>query len=720
MSLNNRGIIKMKKLLFSLFIVIGIVTVTNAQGSSSWYDLDTVKAGKFDTGKMWTFEYPPIDYFEETYGFAPDEDWFDHVRMAALKFATYCSASFVSEDGLIMTNHHCARQNVTKVTQEGEDLHKNGFISFTLEDERPVPGLFVEQTVYFKDVTDDIRDAMEEGNTEDEKLAIKSRIIEEIETRVSEETGLVVSITPLYEGARYSLYGYKRYDDVRLVFAPEEQLGSFGGELDNFTYPRYTLDFSFFRVYDESGKPLKTDHYYKWSDNGAEINEPVFVVGNPGSTNRLKTLAQLEYYRDLTYPRTLELIEGLIETYESLIESDPERELELKDRLLNFLNSEKAYTGMLKGLRDPILMQRKKDFEDNFKSAVQSNEELNEKYGELWGKIEKIRNELRKISNKRFALRMNRFTTPDYFFIAEEFVNIAEELKKSESERDEMYVGEELELSIESMMPEDFDYEMNYKLLKQKIKILSDNLGDDKELIQKMTSGKTGNEAVEYILSNSSLTNADDMKELVAEGPDSILSGNDPFIYFILTTKETSEELDAKVSELTDLEDTYNEKLGRALFEVYGTSIPPDATFTLRISDGVVKGFPYNGTIASPYTTFYGMYDRYYSFNKEFPWSLPERWKNPPEDFDLSTKFNLITTNDLTGGSSGSAMINRDAEVVGISFDGNIQGLPGNFIFRTEENRAVGVHSSGIIEALEKIYNLNRISEELKSSEMVR
>jgi hypothetical protein len=210
------------------------------------------------------------------------------------------------------------------------------------------------------------------------------------------------------------------------------------------------------------------------------------------------------------------------------------------------------------------------------------------------------------------------------------------------------------------------------------------------------------------------------MKELVAEGPDSILSENDPFIYFILTTKETSEELDAKVDELTELEDTYNEKLGRALFEVYGTSIPPDATFTVRISDGIVKSFPYNGTTAPAYTTFYGMYDRYYSFNKEFPWSLPERWENPPEDFDLSTKFNFITTNDLTGGSSGSAMINKDAEVVGIAFDGNIQGLPGNFIYRTEIIRAVGLHSSGMIEALEKIYNLNRISEELKNGEMVR
>jgi Peptidase S46 len=710
----------MKKFLFPFLLVIGFASIINAQDNFSYYDLDTVKAGKFDTGKMWTFEYPPIQYFEEEYGFTPDQEWFDDVRMAALKFATYCSASFVSEDGLIMTNHHCARSNVTKVTEEGEDLHKDGFIAYTLEDERLVPGLFVDQLVYFEDVTDEILDAMEEGKTEDEKLAVKSRMLEEIETRVAEETGLEVSITPLYEGGRYSLYGYKRYNDIRIVFAPEAQMGSFGGDPDNFTYPRYSLDFSFFRAYDENGEPVKTEHFYKWSENGAEVDEPVFVVGNPGTTNRLKTVSQLEYFRDVSYPRTLELINGLIETYKSLLENDPERELELRDRLLNFLNSKKAYSGMLKGLRDPVLMQRKRDFEKNFKAAVQSDPELNEQYGDLWAKIEDIRNQLRKITNKRFALSMNRFTTPRYFFIAEELIDVANELQKPEDERDDLYVGEELDLTIESLIPEDFDYEMNKNLLREKLNILTEYLGEDNEIVQKMTGGKTGDEAVEYILSHSSIINPDDIKQLVAEGPDAILSGDDPFIYFILSTRETSEELDAKVDELTELEDTYNEELGRALFEVYGTSIPPDATFTLRISDGVVRSFPYNGTIAPPYTTFYGMYDRYYSFDKEFPWNLPERWENPSEDFDLSTKFNFITTNDIIGGNSGSAMINKDAEVVGIAFDGNIQGLPGNFIFRTEENRTVGVHSSGMMEVLEKIYNLNRISEELKNGEMVR
>ncbi|MCH7769897.1 MAG: S46 family peptidase [Bacteroidetes bacterium] len=709
----------MKKTFAFLIIVISFFTITIAQENEYWFNLDTIKAGRFDTGKMWTFEYPPTDYFEEEYGFKPDEEWFDDVRMAALKFATYCSASFISTDGLVMTNHHCARKSVTDITGDGEDLHADGFIALTIDDERPVPGLFVDQLVLIQDVTAEIQTAMENGENEEEKMTLKSKMIDEIEAGIAEETGLEVSITPLYKGGRYSAYGYKRYNDVRLVFAPEEQLGSFGGEHDNFTYPRYVLDFSFFRVY-EDGEPLKTDYYFKWSDHGAEVNEPVFVIGNPGTTNRLKTIAQLEYLRDISYPNKLKLLDDLIETYETILENDPDRELELKGRLLNFLNSQKAYKGMLKGLRNPVLMQRKKDFEMNFKSAVQSDQILSKHYSNLWNQIEDIRYELRKISNKKFALSLNEFSTPTYFFIADELIIIANELKLPENERDQSYIDDELEYIFNSMMPEDFDYKTNNHLLKQKIDILYKYLGKDDDLVKKIAGGYHGDEAVKYILSNSSLTNAYDIRELVAKGPEAILSGDDPFIYFILSAEEITKELNKKVDELITHESFYNEELGRALFEVYGTSIPPDATFTLRISDGVVRGFPYNGTIAPPFTTFFGMYDRYNSFDKEYPWSLPIRWINPPKDFDLSTRFNFVTTNDLTGGSSGSPMINKNAEIVGVSFDGNIQSLPGNFIFRSEENRTVGLHSDGMIEAIEKIYKFIRLAEELKNGKIVK
>jgi hypothetical protein len=638
--------------------------------------------------------------------------------MSALRFANYCSASFVSEDGLVMTNHHCARQSITQITQDGEDLNSNGFIAQTLQDERPVPGLYVDQLVLFKDVTDEVIDEINKGTTDEERAKFENEIISKIEEREAEATGLEVAITALYNGGKYSLYGYKRYTDVRLVLAPEDQLGFFGGDPDNFTYPRFNLDCSFFRVYDENGNPLKTENFFKWSENGAAVGEPVFVVGNPGNTDRLNTVAQLEYARDVQYPRTLSLLTNLSNMYKDMLKKDPSRRLELQDMIFSFDNSIKAYGGMLEGLRDPVLMQRKKDFEKTFRAAVEADPELKSKYGDLWDKIADTRKQLSEISNKNFALSMNRLTTSQYFFVADELISIAENLKLPESERDDLYVGEELDNTLATLFPEDFDAEMNNVLLENKINALYEYLGADDPLVKNFTGGKQGKEAVEYVLSNSKITSLEDVKDLLEEGADEVLKGEDPFIYFMMNSKDRAAEYSKKVNEIVEVESAYSQQLGVALFEVYGTSIPPDATFTLRLADGVVEGFPYNGTYAQPYTTFYGLYDRYYGQGKEFPWSLPERWTPPPADFDLSTPFNFVSTNDIIGGNSGSPVINKNAEIVGLAFDGNIQSLPGNFIFRTEENRTVSVHSKGMWEVIDKVYKLKRLSSELMAGKI--
>lgn len=707
-----------KSLLYIFLIGITSATSINAQQNQEWVDLDTIKAGQFDNGKMWTFEYPPMDYFEEEYAFRPTQEWFDHIQMSALRLANYCSASFISEDGLVLTNHHCARMSITQVTGDDEDFHGEGFIAYSLDEERPVPGLYVSQLVLIKDVTDEVLAEMEKGETDDERTRLKNDIIDIIEQRESENSGLECSVTALYNGGKYSLYGYKRYTDVRLVFAPEEQLGFFGGDPDNFTYPRYNLDMTFLRVYDDDGKPLKTKNYFKWSEKGAAPGEAVFVVGNPGNTDRLNTIAQLEFARDIQYPRTLDLLNGLIEIYSKMIEDSPDRSLQLQDMLFSFENSRKAFGGILKGLRDPVLMQRKKDFEKTFKAAVHGNSELNKNYGDTWSNIEESRSKLREISNKNFIYTLNRLTSPQYFFIADEMISIAEELKLPESERDDLYVGDELDYTIESLIPEDFDANMQKGLLKNRVEAMYNYLGAEDPLVKKFTGGKRGDEAVMYILGKSKLTNLNDLKELVKAGPNAILNSDDPFIYFMLNTKKDQKKFQKEIREIQTLEASYNQKLGRVLFEVYGTSIPPDATMTLRLADGVVEGFPYNGTVAPPITTYYGLYDRYYSFNKEFPWSLPERWLNLPADFDLATPYNFVSTNDIIGGNSGSPVINKNAEVVGLAFDGNIQGLPGNFIFRTEENRTVSVHSKGMWEAIDKVYKLKRLSNEIKNGKM--
>lgn len=566
-----------KKLILILFVVLTPLYVYS-QGSYG-VNLDTVKAQKFDNGKMWTFDFPPLDYFQSAYGFRPTQDWLDNVRMSALRFADYCSASFVSEDGLVMTNHHCGRESVSQVQKKDEDLHQTGFVAMKIEDERQVPGLFVEQLTKIVDVTKEVQSAIDKAKDAEEADDFKYNKIKEIEGRYKDGKNIICQVVTLYNGGVYSAYIYKRYNDVRLVFAPEDQAGFFGGDPDNFTYPRYTLDCTFFRVYDENGSPIKVTNYFKWSNAGAEPGEPIFVVGNPGSTSRLLTVSQLEFKRDISDPLILGYINNVVDSLRRMIAANPEREKELNNELFNFTNSQKVYVGTLKGLNDGVLMARKKDFEKKFRAAVDGNSKLKAKYGNVWNNIS--------------------------------------------------------------------------DLVKQK-----------REIYEKNKSG--------------------DFRTLYR-----------------------------KLQELGTKEEYYNQILGRAIYDVYGTSIPPDATFTLRISDGIIKSYNYNGTTAPPKTTFYGFLDRYFSFEKKDPWALAERWLKPPPEFDFATPFNFISTNDIIGGNSGSPMINKNAEVVGLVFDGNIESMPGEFIYTDEVPTTVSVDSRGLLEAINDMYMLKRIGSEL-------
>lgn len=686
--------------------------------STPWLDLDTVKAGKFDTGRMWTFDYPPLTYFKKAYDFTPSQKWLNNVRMSALRFATYCSASFVSAYGLVMTNDHCARESATEVQKPGEDLVKNGFYAKTLDEERKVPGLFVDQLVLIKDVTAEIDSARAIGKTDEQKQALQQQEVQKLKQSEHEKTGLIMQVVSLFDGGKYSLYGYKRYTDVRLVFVPEEQIAFYGGNSDNFTYPRYDLDCSFFRVYGDDGKPLKTEHHFTWSKNGAMVGQPIFAIGNPGRSDRLLTVSQLKYLRDIVYPRTIGVLKNLINIYNGLIKANPEDKDQLQNSLFDYDNSLKAYKGMLAGLRDPILMQKKVDFENNFKNAVKSEPALYSKYGNLWNQIAENRKQLSKISNKLYAYSLNPYRSSEYFLMAQDMVDLADQLKLPESQRSDSYKGTELDSTIAEIYPNDFNKKLNKEMLVSQIQRFIKYLGKNSNLVQKMTNGREPKAAADYMIGNSMLTSPEKIKSLATQGADKILNSNDPFIYFIVQTEGLRDSLHNEYKRLDDQDDALTQELGKALFEVYGTSIPPDATFTLRISDGVIKGFPYNGTEAPPYTTFYGLYDRYYGFGKKYPWDLPNRWKTPPPGLDLSVPLNFVATNDIIGGNSGSPVINEKAQIVGLAFDGNIQSLPGDFIFDTKENRMVAVHSSGIVEALKHVYKADRLVDELLSGKM--
>ena len=681
--------------------------------------LESVKAGPYDGGRMWTFDFPPVKQFETSYGFKADQKWFDDVRMSALRFANYCSASFVSADGLVMTNHHCARESVEQVSKEGEGLLEKGFWAPTLADERKVPGLFVDQLVEIRDVTTQINAAMDAQSDDKLKIGARDSVQKLLTDQISKETKLRADFVTLYNGGKYSIYLFKKYTDVRLVFAPELQMGYFGGDWDNFTYPRYDLDCSFFRVYDEDGKPLKTQYFYKWSKDGAGEGEPTFVVGNPGRTSRLNTAAQLEFNRDIQYPFIAGMLNDRVDVLRAYADRHPEKREEMINQIFGIANSQKAYNGMLAGLRNDVLMQRRRDFDRQFRADVEKRSDLKAKYGQIWDEIANSRAHVREVANDLFALRfsgMGQMGTTAYFSKAASLAKYAAEVGKADADRARPYQEKSLELTVRTMKkPVRGDGDMEELTLVKQLESMRRTLGEDDPIVKVAFSGTTdARQAALRMLGQTMLKDSMAVVALVSGGAAAINASQDPFIVIARMAQPRVDKAQKVSDEFRSRDQVNNTLLGRALFDTYGTTIPPDATFTLRIADGVVKGYEYNGTKAPVHTTFYGMYDRYYSFKGDKDWDLPERWVKHGPEFNLSTPMDFVATNDIIGGNSGSPMINKNKEVVGLVFDGNIESLPGDYIFAEDaNNRTVAVHSSGMLEAARNIYGAKRLADEL-------
>jgi hypothetical protein len=678
--------------------------VTGQQG------LENVKAGQFDTGKMWTFDFPPVDYFKKTYGFTPDKAWFDKARMSALRLPG-CTASFISEDGLVMSNHHCARGALQAVAKEGEKLVSDGFYAQSLEEERKSPVTYVDQLLTIEDVTAEVQAAFDSGKDDAEKSSKRTAKMNEIMARYAAKfkqttsDSMVFNVYPFYNGGRYSLYGFKRYTDVRLVFAPEEEIAFYGGDPDNFTYPRYDYDLSLFRVY-ENGKPLKTPNFFPFSKNGAVENEPVFVVGNPGRTGRLNTFAQLESQRDYTYPYNVAALSSRLNALNAYVESHPDKKYENINTIFGIANSLKSISGVLGGLKDPVLMAKKMDFEKNFRAGVVNNPQLKAKYGDPWTDIAVIEKQNRVIQDEALPLNIRNWSTT--LALASGLIDYANGTLDFRGRP-----------AAKPLIPRNYAVEIEKPMLIDQLTYMQKGLGSKNEAFNKLMAGRTPAQAAEYMLANSVFGSKDKFEAVAGGKQDEIMKLSDPVFDFAKAAIARLTELQTQGRALNAKQQPFLQLLGKAMYDVYGTSIPPDASFSLRIADGVVKGYEYNGTIAPIFTTFYGMYDRYYSFGMKEPWKLPQRWVNPPADFKMSTPIDFVSTNDIIGGNSGSPVLNKDLQVVGLVFDGNIESLPGNFIFDDTKNRTVSVHSSGLIEGMEKIYRMDRIAKEMRFGKIV-
>ena len=679
-------------------------------------DLDTVQAGVFDQGKMWTFEFPPVDYIADTHGFRPDDAWFERARLGALRIPS-CSASFVSPNGLVLTNHHCARDFVTQVSGEGEGLLDDGFRATDLADERPVEDFEADQLVEIVDVTAEVNAAVDAVSA-DQRGEVRESLLEEIEVRIlkqrgGEDAGYAVEMISLYNGGRTSAYVFRRYTNVKLVMAPELQIGFFGGDPDNFTFPRYNLDFSLFRVYDDNGDPLATENYFPFDKDGLQENDPVFIVGNPGSTHRLQTVAELEFRRDISDRYLLETFRRRMRVLDAFIQANPEaaEQHNLRNEYFSLGNSVEAYDGQIRGLEDPLIIARRKDTERDFQAVIDADPDLRSRYGDVIERVAAIQAQKRAAAPVMgaFSVFGNPYLDSSTLirgFFALQVIAMRQNQAPTE-EIDDML---ENVIGTPQMHPD-----LDAALMADRFAEMSDYLGADHVAITGLLRGDTALQAAQRIVGATVFA---DSAIAVTALQNGTATPADAAVQAVIAFLPAFLELNALFVEVGSLEEELAAELGRARFEIYGTDVPPDATFSLRIADGVATGYEYNGTVAPVFTTFYGLYDRHYSNEGDQDWALPERWLDPPPTLDLKTPMNFISTVDIIGGNSGSPVLNRDLEVVGVVFDGNAESLPGDYIYLPEKNRSVTVDVRAILEALDEIYDLDRLVLELTTGEL--
>ncbi|MGD2217072.1 MAG: S46 family peptidase [Gemmatimonadales bacterium] len=713
------GVLNRGRRCASLLVTAATLLITAALPSYAQVgqaDLETAGAGRFDFGKMWTFEYAPAEYFSETYGFEAGEDWFERIRLSVLRIRG-CSASFVSPNGLVATNHHCVRGDVTRASRAEEDLLEDGFYARTLAEERTT-GNYADQLIAIEDVSDEVFSATDRAATDEERERLREEKLESIETRMLEQfagrgDSIWVQMVPLYHGGRYSAYVFRRFTDVRLVVAAELQMGFFGGDADNFTYPRHALDFAFLRIYDRDGVPYRPQHSLRMGDEGVEQGDVVFVVGNPGSTNRLRTIAQLEYQRDVEVPVRIGFYTSRLAALKAFRQAEPEQAeaMNIGNRMFGLSNSLKARTGQLAALRDPMIMARKADAERELQAAIAESAELSERYGALFDRLAEIQRDKASLAAPYGAFYALGNPTYSSTTLSRAVLALAYlEASARGASADTIEGLEDRLLRLRDRPPQ-----LEHGYLTARFTDFEFYLGANHQVTRTALQGRSLRDAAAALLESSVLSSAERTAGAVASGS---LSMEDPAVRLAAAFLPVFQEYREASGWLSREESRLESGLGRVRFEVYGRSVPPDGTFSPRITDGVVKGYEYNGTIAPPYTTFYGMYDLYSAHGPGTEWGLPGRWRTPPEGLDLATPLNFISTADTYGGNSGSPAVTPELELVGLNFDRNIEGLSRDFIYLPERGRNIMVDVRAILAALDAVYDADRIVLELETGRL--
>ena len=659
---------------------------------------------------MWTFDNPPIKQLQQKYNFTPTQQWLDHLRLSSVRLNDGGSGSFVSPHGLLLTNHHVALGQLQKNSSAEHDYVRDGFYAATPEEEMKSPDLEVNVLVSTENVTDRVTTAVKGAKTPEDEFSKRKAVIADIERESTAKTGLRSDVVTLYSGGEYWLYCYKKYTDVRLVFAVEQQTAFYGGDPDNFTYPRYDLDMAMFRVY-ENGKPIDSKDYLKWNPKGAGDGELVFVSGNPGGTERLVTYSYLVDLRDNVLANIIELLKSRIAVLKDYAARGSEQSRQSTTQIFGLENSRKVFEGRRDGLQDKNLMEKKHKEDEDFRGKVDANADWKKDYASAWTMEEEALQKQRPRIKEQFF----RSTDSQLSALAVQIVTYVAEIKKPDGERLAGFHDSQLDsLKQRLFSPAPIYPEMEIARMTGALNLDLKEMGPDDPFLKAVLDGKSPKDAANYLVSGTKVADPAFRKSLVEGGQAAVDASTDPMIAMARRVDPIRrEQIKWFEDNVQSVEQRSGEKLGKARFAVYGKNTYPDATFTLRLSYGQVLGYPMNGTVAPYKTTFYGLYDRAASFDYKVPFDLPKRYLDGRDKLDLSTPFNFVTTNDIIGGNSGSPVVNRNGDIVGLIFDGNIESLVGDFVYDSYQNRAVAVHTGGMTEALKKLYGAQKLVDEL-------
>jgi hypothetical protein len=668
---------------------------------------------------MWLFTNPPRRLLQERYKFDPTDAWLEHVQKSSVRFNSGGSGSFVSADGLVLTNHHVGLTVLQQISKPGgKDYVKDGFSARTRAAEVKAEQEELNVLMKIEDVTRRVNAAVTEDLTPDHAAAARRAVTAAIEKEAldrAEKDGIKpahTEVVTLYQGGQYDLYIYKKHTDVRLVFAPEQQIAFFGGDPDNFEYPRYDLDICLFRAY-ENDRPVKPAHYLKWSAAGAKEGELVFVSGHPGRTDRLDTVADLEYQRDRASPFALQLLYRREAAYAAYGSRSDENARRAKEGLFGVQNSRKAREGGMAGLLDPSVMHRKRQQEQRLREAVARDPELKDAAG-AWDKIAAAQKVLGENSRRYHLLEGANGFNSTLFAFGRTLLRAAEELPKANGDRLREFRDSNLASVKDALFSKEPVYDdFEIVRLANALTFLANQLGADSDIVKGILAGKGPQERAAELVHRTGLKDADVRKRLFEGGRAAVDAAQDPMIDLARAVDPTARAVRKVIEAQNEIKRQAYAQIARAKFAVEGTSTYPDATFTLRLSFGVVKGYEENGKHIPFQTTFAGLFQRWAEHHGRPPFDLPERWLKRKDKVNLETPLNFVLTADIIGGNSGSPVVNRRGELVGIIFDGNIQSLVLDFAFTEAQARAVAVDSQGIIEALRTVYDAGGLADEV-------